>query len=142
MATDEQINAAMNIGAEMLDIDGSLLDASLVQIIYEMMAISTDGDNLQIIAEDTAIEGMSAELYVSALQLQLPSLGFTIGEAGTAELCGQTYQTLDGALETNGVTVYQRYLVRRIGDRMALITASSQSAEGIDALLAGFSPLA
>ena len=142
MATDEQINAAMQIGSEMLDVDGELLDAASVQVIYEMMALSADGRNVQIVAEIPSLEDMSAELYVTALQLQLPSLGFETGERSTLELCGATYESLDASADVEGVSVCQRYLVRRVGDRMALITVSAQDQAQLDALLTGFAPLA
>ena len=142
MATDEQINAAMQIGSEMLDVDGELLDAASVRVIYEMMALSADGRNVQIVAEIPALEDMSAELYVTTLQLQLPSLGFETGERSTLELCGATYESLDASADVEGVSVCQRYLVRRVGDRMALITVSAQDQAQLDALLTGFAPLA
>lgn len=142
MATDEQINAAMQIGSEMLDVDGELLDAASVRVIYEMMALSADGRNVQIVAEIPSLEDMSAELYVTTLQLQLPSLGFETGERSTLELCGATYESLDASADVEGVSVCQRYLVRRVGDRMALITVSAQDQAQLDALLTGFAPLA
>ena len=43
---------------------------------------------------------------------------------------------------SSGVSVCQRYLVRRVGDRMALITVSAQDQAQLDALLTGFAPLA
>lgn len=149
MTTDEEINALMDLGADVLELDESgkqIIDFAKVALVYEMMAVSTDGSrNIQIIAEKPALANMTAEQYIALMQTQLPSIleGVSLAEPTASELLGVTYQTLDYSMEiTGGLTLSCRYMLRKQGDRMVSIILTAVDTAAIDAMLEGFAPLA
>lgn len=148
MASDEEINAMMDIGADEMELDESgkqLIDLAKMTLVYEMMAISMDGtgSNIQIIAEKPALAGITAAQYVGLLQSQLPSLveDVVLGELFTAELAGAAYEAFDYSMLSNGSELFGRYLVRKQGDRIVSIVLTSLDPAAFDAMLAGFSEL-
>lgn len=150
MATDDEINALMSIGADMLIEDEAtgqqMIDYSKVTVVYEMMAVSIDGtSNVQVLAEVPMLADMTAEQYIALLEAQLPALvsGTELLGNSTMEFCGKTYNTMDYAVDVgDGLLVYGRYLVIKLGDRMGSIILSSSDASRLDSLLEGFAPLA
>ena len=150
MATDDEINTLMNIGADMLIEDEAtgqqMIDYSKVTVVYEMMAVSIDGTrNVQVLAEVPMLANMTAEQYIALLEAQLPALvsGTELLGSSSMELCGKTYQTLDYAVDIgDGIPVYGRYLVIKQGDRMGSIVLSSTDAASLDTMLEDFAPLA
>ncbi len=150
MATDDEINTLMNIGADMLIEDEAtgqqMIDYSKVTVVYEMMAVSIDGtSNVQVLAEVPMLANITAGQYVSLLETQLPALleGVELLGNSTMEFCGKTYNTMDYAVDVgDGLLVYGRHLVIKLGDRMGSIILSSSDASRLDSLLEGFAPLA
>lgn len=146
MATDEEIEAAMGVGSELMyGEDGEeKLRYAQITTIYDMLAADiSSGSNIIVMAEKLPLSNMTEEDYLEALQRQVTqaNVSLTDVQEATMEICGETYYTLEYTIAAGGVSTLQTILVRKIGDRMAAISLTYQDAGARDALLAGFSAL-
>ena len=146
MATDEEINALMQIGADMLleGEDGEqLLDYAEIAMVFEMMAIRGDGsNNIIIAAEKLMLENMTEDQYIEALKQQIEAMGvsnYTFNDVTSRTINDVEFKELSYVMEMQGTEIKQMYLIKKLGDRMAAITLTYADEEGLNALLAGFS---
>lgn len=145
MATDEEINSMMELGAEALS-DQAKLKTELAKLtsVYELMAVDvTNQSNIIICTEKLSLSNVSEEQYLDSVKAQLGEMyqeyAVTYGESGERELGGLAFKQLDCAVEYGGASMYQTYLVRKIDDRMYGIILSYTDDAALEALLSGFS---
>ena len=151
MASDDEINSMMQAGAKALYKDSAegqkMLDYANISTVYEMLAVDVaDGGtagNVVILAEQLALSGTTEEQYIAALKQQFNGLNVsvTFNEPTTRDVCGITFKELSYTMETNGTSINQTALIKKIGDRMACIMLTYSDAASMNTLLAGFSAL-
>ena len=149
MASDEEINSLMGQAADLMYEDPEtgeqILDTAQLTVVYEMMAADvTTGSNAIIAAEKLPLANLTEEQYIAAMEQQMAQTTMSIdfGEPspvtlGNTEFLSLQYETDAG----NGAVMQQNMLLKKIGDRMMLITLSAPDQAGLDALLACFAPL-
>ena len=134
MMTEEEINNALNVGSDILDVE---VDAS--GVTYEMMAANnTTGASVQVIAEKLP-SAMTADEYVAASKAGIEqAMSVTDFKAGTAELAGSTWNTIEFSVDMQGLTYTTTQYIRVMGD-VAVIVGFGDIGTGIDGLVACFS---
>ena len=145
MATDEELNSMMELGADALGDDAKLkTELAKLTSVYEMMAVNTsDQSNIIICTEKLALSNMSESQYLDAVKTQTEELyqdySITYSEAGEREVCGLQFSEMSYVVDYSGATLHQTYLVRKIDNRMYGIILSYAGEAALDSLLAGFS---
>lgn len=147
MATEEELNEMMDLGAEALldgDSGSKLVDYAKLTTVYEMMAVDlTDQSNIIICAEKLALSGVTEKQYLEAVQTQMEDVysGYTVtyGDITERELCGMTFSEMSYLVDYGGASLYQTYLVRKLDNRMYGIVLSYSEETRLEALLEGFS---
>ena len=143
MATDEEINSMMELGADEFDQGNLLADYAKITTVYEMMAINAlDQSNIIICAEKLPFSAMSEEQYLSSVKKQVEQIytddSITYSDGGQRDLGGLTFQEMGYLVEHEGTALYQTYLVRKQDDRMYGIVLSYSEEAMLDVLLGGF----
>lgn len=143
MATDEEINSMMELGADELGQDNLLADYAKITTVYEMMAVNTlNQSNIIICAEKLPFSATSEEQYLASVKKQVEQIytdgTLTYSDGGQRDLGGLTFQEMGYLVEHEGITLYQTYLVRKQDDRMYGIVLSYSDEAMLDALLEGF----
>jgi len=133
MLSDEEIKTAMNVGSEVLDVE---VDADSAVVVYCMMAADyMTGDSVSVAVEKLAIPSLTETQYIYAAKLQLANAGIPTDNMTeySRTLCGKEYQLLDYSVSVKGMSYRVVQLIRKIDDRIVLITISdfSGSAEQI-----------
>lgn len=148
MATDDEINNMMEIGADALYKDSAtgqqLIDYSKITVVYEMMALRSDSTgNVIVMAEKLALSGMTEQQYITALKQQLDQAQAEIiyQDLKRCEVADSTFYELPYTMMTNGTTIRQSMLVKKEDDRMAVIALTYANDTVRSELLAGFSEL-
>ncbi|MDR1736837.1 MAG: hypothetical protein LBR85_08245 [Oscillospiraceae bacterium] len=143
MSTAEEIDAMMNLGAEITGLD---FDYSTLTTVYEMMATSlSSATNVIIMAEKPTPGDITADQYLELMKVQLPAvpeMNYVVGDEITSvEIAGETYKKLTAEGVALGFTLIQDYHVRKVGDRLIFISISySPETEGeVKILLDAFS---
>ncbi len=138
MATQDELNEAMGIGAEAVGLDKSKYDWETIGNAYEMMATDiTTGSNVIVMAEKLALKNISMDQYIEALKTQFEAVdGMTVTFDSVNEItfAGQTYTRIDLSTAVSGITIKQVMLLRKIEDRMIGITVTAVT-EGDDEVL-------
>lgn len=143
MATDEEINSMMELGADTLDQDNLLAEYAKITTVYEMMAINTlDQSNIIICAEKLPFSATTEEQYLASVKKQMEQIytgsPITYGDGGQRELGGITFQEMGYLVEHEGYSLYQTYLVKKQDGRMYGIILSYTDEAMLDTLLEGF----
>lgn len=148
MASDEEIDAMMAAGAEIMYEDPEtgeqMLDYAQLTTVYEMVAVDvTNGSNVMIVCEKLPLEATTEEQYIEALRAQMAqtTVETDLGEPEPATLGGVAFTALHYTVASNGVETSQTMLVHKEGGRMYAIAISYQLPEQRDAILAAFSAL-
>ena len=149
MATDEELNDMMELGAEALsDKDGKNLLAEYAKLttVYEMMAVNVaDQSNIIICAEKLTLSATTEEQYLAAVKKQMEDVyaDFTVtyADVTSRELGGMTFSELGYVVDYGGTPLYQTYLVKKMDNRMYGIVLSYSEESVLDTLLAGFSAM-
>lgn len=129
-STDEEIAAAMQIGAELLDVENFAEQASKMNNIYDMMVRDTmTGNNINIVFENlkaSASSNITVEQYIEVIKKQMGEqaqmLGYKFGEAEKCKLGEQEFYRLPAQGEYMGSTFNQRIYLRKEGAYMIVIT--------------------
>ncbi len=106
--------------------------------IYDMMATSPSGSNLMVMFEDLSASGnqnITMDSYIDALLLQFENqemLTYYINEEYETNLGGVTYTVLDAEADSDGITIKQRYYLRKKGKYMIGIIMSASTDSEID----------
>ena len=126
--TEEEIAAAYELGSEMVGTE----DYDAVSL-YEMMAADyTTGDSVNIVTEKLTITSISEEVYLIAAKRQFTNMGIeplNLKEY-TKLIAGKEYRVLDYDVNIAGMQYRIVQCVRKIGDRMAIISVSDFSGNG------------
>ena len=145
-ATDEELLSTMDLGSEYTSLDEKAYEKALKGTYCPMGASAVSGTNLFLMFEnlkETAMfsANMTESQYLQALKSQLSAgvsgLQYTIvTEDGETELSGQKYHYLEATTSTQGMTITQYYVVRKIDHYMCafIITSMDQTLEDITAL--------
>ncbi len=148
MASDEEINALMGQAADLMYEDPEtgeqVLDTTQLAMVYEMMAVDvTTGGNVIIAAEKLPLASMTEEQYVAAMEQQMAQTTMSIdfGDPSSVTLGSTEFLSLQYEADAGTGVMQQNMLLKKIGDRMMLITLSAPDQAGLDALLACFTPL-
>ncbi len=142
-STDEEIAAAMNMGAEMLNQGEFEKTMAQVKSVYDMRAISaTTGANISVQYENLALSLMSSmteEQYIDAF------IGIINDQEGveikndvksSIKLGDKEYTKVEYVLSMSGVEVNQAVYVRKIGNYMnsIIVTLVTETVEEIEAM--------
>ncbi len=148
MASDEEINALMGQAADLMYEDPEtgeqILDTTQLAMVYEMMAVDvTTGGNVIIAAEKLPLASMTEEQYVAAMEQQMAQTTMSIdfGDPSSVTLGSTEFLSLQYEADAGTGVMQQNMLLKKIGERMMLITLSAPDQAGLDALLACFTPL-
>lgn len=148
MATDEEVNAAMQAGAGMLYEDSetgqALVEDSKLSTIYEMMVVdSTTGANMSVVCERLRLSNITEKQYLSAVQMQIGAMDVTIAdeEMGSREIAGQSYGEYSYTITVGEQQMYQSYFVRKVDNYMTAFVLTYFDETQKEELLAGFSAL-
>ena len=147
MATKEDMENLMNIGADAFDIDKITIDYAKVSTIYEMMASSPMGTpNVIVMAEKLMLSNITEDQYIEALKDQLANLSamnYTFGEKiENTTLAGEKYKKLVAEANLSGQSMIQEYIFRKLDDRMIgfVFTYTPETEDEVKLLLKAFSP--
>lgn len=109
--------------------------------IYEMMAAdSFTGNNVNIIVEKLSLSAITEEQYLAFGKLQYQNLGLELKDMQEydVDFLGKKHRVLEYNIEYEGVTATNVQLVRKIGNRMVVITLCSFDGD-IEKLISCFS---
>ncbi len=138
MSTEEELNAMMGLGEEVISEDFSELQLEYAKMssVYEMMSTDEMGiTNVVVTAEKLLVNGMDAEAYADAVRQGLESVSqidYTISEENEAvTIAGLDFIKVSSVADYSGVSMYQDYYIGIIGDRALSIAVTyvDQSAE-------------
>lgn len=141
MATQEDINNMMNLGADVMGLDEKLIDYANMVSVYEMMVSAPSGSpSVIVMVEKLALSNITIEQYFDALKTQLSNLteiNYVINDDITSvEIAGQSYKQLIVTTNVYGQNLTQSYMLRKSGDRMVgFITTSTPDTEETLAIL-------
>lgn len=129
-STDEEIAAAMQIGAELLDAENFAEQAEKMNNVYDMMVRDMlTGNNINIVFENLKASGSSnitEEQYIEVAKAQLKEqasmLNYVFGEAEKCKLGEQEFYRLPAEGGYSGVSFEQRIYIRKEGTYMIVIT--------------------
>lgn len=144
LATEEELSQLMGMSLDAMGDDVTEVQKKYAELttIYEMMVSNETGvANANVVLEKTNV---SLSKYIEAFKSQLDGLSaMTVnlkGDTEEVELAGETYTKMTADVETNGFTLYQEYYLRKVGDRMMVMTVTW--ADGVEddkaAILDGF----
>lgn len=128
LATQEELSQMMGITFDALGDDVSDAQKKYAELttLYELMAMDSLGvTNVNIVLEKTNV---SMNKYLAAFKAQVESLDAMKvslqGDAQEVEFAGATYTKLSADVSASGITLYQEYYLRKVGDRMMTITVT------------------
>lgn len=128
LATQEELSQMMGITFDALGDDVSDAQKKYAELttLYELMAMDSLGvTNVNIVLEKTNV---SMSKYLAAFKAQVESLDVMKvslqGDAQEVEFAGATYTKLSADVSASGITLYQEYYLRKVGDRMMTITVT------------------
>lgn len=146
MATDDETNNMMGLGLDMLYEDPEtgqqLLDYSKIVIVFEMVANNIiDSSAINILAEKLMFATITEEQYIMATKNQLEQMDATVtyNDVRKRIICGIEFSEFSYVIELDGYRVNLMLLVKKIDDRMVVITLGYSDQTSLDTLLAGFS---
>ena len=139
MADDAYHAELMQISLESMGEYGQILmDYAQIYCVYEMMAQDKWGNNVIVMAEQN-VQNVDIDEYMDALIMKLTALGtHSLRNLDTINFCGEEYSCLDMVADYNGVTVYQRFLLRVKGDRIIGMVMSGSSTAALDSIMEDF----
>jgi len=147
MATEEDMYDMMGIGAELMDISPALVDYANLVTVYEMMAsVPTGTTNVILMTEKLPLRNITVEQYFDSVKSQLQNVDtikYEINDEITSvEIAGSTYSQITASGNISGYTLIQKYMFRKIDNRMVgfIATTTSDEEATLDTLMAGFSP--
>ena len=127
-ASDDEILAMMDLSAaDMTEEEKKNLELGNLKTVYDAMVAGTDGANVIIMYENLAltIGGTSYDeaAYAEALSTGLVSQGITSDAKNLGEVTigSNKYVVFTGTSASDGVTIEQKYLLRKIDNYMLCI---------------------
>jgi len=144
IATEEELFASMELGADMLGTDDELLDYAKLTVVYELTASNlVTGNNIVIMSEKIPAEIKNEAQYVEILKENLITMGLdvTYDDVTTRTLGDVEFTELAYTMDLEGVEFKQTFIMKKLGDRMAVMTLTYFEEAELDTLLAGFAAL-
>lgn len=147
MFPEEVMNEYVQFTSDIIykDKDQQVIDYAEAVAVYEMMCAEsvTNSPNVNIVIENLLGREISLDDYIEASKQQLLGTGidYTFGDTTEeVEIAGEKYMVLDCVGNYSGQELLQQMYIRKVGDRMMLLTFTytEDTVEGKDALLAGF----
>jgi len=144
MATDEDINSMMNIGADFIGLDEKVVDYAKLTTVYEMAVSASIGSpNIIVMTEKLMLSNMTLEQYFENLKRQLSNLEVDIeiiGDKESIEIAGENYQKMDSIVSMYGQSMKQSYILRKIDNRVVgfVTTSTFETEEELNGLLRNF----
>lgn len=147
MASDEEIKSMMETGSEILEGEGladQVIDYAQINTVYEMMAVNPiNTSNITVMTEKLPFAGITEEQYIEIVAEQLAAMSIEIGDADVVErdIAGVTFKDVSYSMEVQGMSINQTFLIKKMNDRMVVMTLTYLDDAGYEALLEGFSAL-
>lgn len=141
---DEQIAEMMNLGDTIVsnDLNTDIEEIKNLNSAYYMVANDPEtGNNITIMSEKPILN-VTTEKYIESLKTgleQVTTIKYTIGESSKETVAGKTYDTLTATATVNGVSLVQKYYVRKVDNYVLAIIATSVTGEnGINSMMKSF----
>ncbi|WP_455716540.1 DcrB-related protein [Anaerosporobacter sp.] len=150
MLTEDVLDQYVQFSTDIVykDTDQKVIDYAKAVTVYEMMCVedTVNSPNINIVIENLLGKKITEDEYIEKAKEQLQNTGieYTFGDTTKdVELAGEKYTVLDCVGNYSGQEVLQKMYIRKIDDRMMLltITYTADTEAGKDTLLAGFSEL-
>ena len=156
---EEEIMEMMDFTADSLseilsDREAKNLELSKQKTIYDAMAVNQNtGSNVIVMYENmsASIGGSlyTPDSYADVLEDQLTKTGaeagmdYSLKSKESIDFCGNEYLSVTWETETQGITLEQSYLLRKVGDYMLVIciTCVPQTGATLDSIMAMFESL-
>jgi hypothetical protein len=145
MATEEDINNMMNLGADVMGLNKKIVDYASLTTVYEMMASAPSGlPNVIVGVEKLQLSNITLDQYFDALKTQLanlPEMNYEFsGDIASLEIAGQSYKQLTATLNMADQSITQRYIARKNDNRMVffITTGDPDTEKELSTLIAGF----
>ena len=140
--TEQQLQDMMEITPDTIHEDENgfqLVDYSLVDSVYEMMAYHEDGSNVVVISEMNKA-GLSEQEYMNYVRLEIVQLAmeYTFTELYDFQIGDVTLKRCDGSTYAYGDFLCQTYLLIAKGDRIISIQVTAPQKDTIDKIIASF----
>lgn len=125
----DELYKLMDIGADALDLELSEYQKEVAKLtlVYDMMAVSTAGDNVQIMYENlvpTLSTKITEQQYLKNVASGLETMGYTVGQTHSTKLSGATYYYFEATNTINGKEITQVYYARKTGDYMSGVVST------------------
>lgn len=125
----DELYDLMDIGADALDLEISEYQKEVAKLtlVYDMMAVSTAGDNVQIMYENlvpTLSTKITEQQYLKNVASGLETMGYTVGQTHSTKLSGATYYYFEAANTINGKEITQVYYARKTGNYMSGVVST------------------
>jgi len=147
MTSDQELYALSDPGGSSIVLDAESGQPRLaydnLAVVYEMMAFSVNAaNNIIIMAEKLSPVSTSEEQYRQSFLCEAQSL-YDMSDIveSRRDVCGVDFCDITYAISANGASLQQTTLIKKLGDRMAVVTLTYNDADGLAALLAGFEAL-
>mgnify|MGYP004654955215 FL=1 len=148
MTRDEDLDKMMDAGIDIAYEDSEegkrVKDFADITTVYEMMAMNdiTNGSVL-IMAEKVQSQEITEDQYISVLKTQLENteLKYDYKDISETELCGVVYTNLTYDVSADGSSYKQTMLIKRVGDRMVVISFTYFDESDFDDMLESFSKI-
>lgn len=131
-STDEEIAAAMQVGAEILDVENFSAEAAKLSSVYDMMAKDLmTGNNINVTFENLKVSGSSnitVEQYIKVFEdlmiEQAAMMNYQFGEAEKCKLGEQDFYRVPAEGNYLSIDFDQYIYIRKEGTYMIVITLS------------------
>ncbi len=132
--TDDQLAELMNITKDVFK-DSELFDSESIASSIDFMAIDTaTSNNVNLAVENlkrTASTKITVEEYLEKakkqINEQMEGMTFTFSDGGKSTLGGNEYTVLKANCTFNGVSLTQYLYIRKVGNYMITITATTNN---------------
>lgn len=127
LATHEELDQLMGVSMDSLSESGDITEAQAkyaqLTSIYEMMVTDSMGvTNANIILEKSVIP---INTYIEVLKEQLQTISamnVTFTGEEEVQLAGATYTKVSADVESNGISMYQEYYIRKVEGYIMCLT--------------------
>ena len=138
MATDEEIQQLMGLGASMantqIDNLSQLIELANITTLYEMMATNlSDGSSIIVIAEKPILSGTTMDQYVAAYLNSLQTM-YTVSEdinSSVEKFCGREWNLYSYNISVSGFTLLYETYFTKVGDRFITLNLSGLSNDAL-----------
>jgi len=144
MSTEEELDELMGLGQEVLSDDFSELQLKYAELtsVYEMMSVADDQTTNVVVTVEKMAGKMDASQYAEALEQglsQVSAIQYTlVSDDETVKIGNEDYIKASYEAESSGVSMYQDYYIRVVGDRAIAVTLTYLDESARDNVLNAF----